>query len=58
MKYIKGKNKIIEASERAYELIYKEQGFRPYKPKEVKEEVMPENEVLEEGGTGETKGDN
>ncbi|WP_338630579.1 hypothetical protein [Clostridium baratii] len=54
MKYIKGKNKIIEASEKAYELIYKEQGFRSYKPKEVK----PENEVLEEGGTDETKGDN
>lgn len=29
MKYCKG-SKIIEASEKAYRLIYKEQGFEPY----------------------------
>lgn len=40
MKYIKGKNNIIEASEKAYNLIYKEQGFKPYK--ESEEVVEPE----------------
>ncbi|HAT4309279.1 TPA: hypothetical protein I9080_003129 [Clostridium perfringens] len=47
MKYIKGKNNIIEASEKAYNLIYKEQGFKPYKEPE---EVI-ETEEGEENGT-------
>lgn len=53
MKYIKGRNKIIEASEKAYNLIYKEQGFKPYKPKE---EVISENEISEEGEINDTEG--
>ncbi|CUO91714.1 Uncharacterised protein [Clostridium baratii] len=56
MKYIKGRNKIIEASEKAYNLIYKEQGFKPYKPKEDKEEVISENEFSEEGEINDTEG--
>ena len=57
LKYIKGKNKIIEASEKAYELIYKEQGFKPYKPKEDSgAEVISENEISKEGEINDTEG--
>ncbi|XZJ78226.1 hypothetical protein ACSXC8_10235 [Clostridium perfringens] len=48
MKYIKGKNNIIEASEKAYNLIYKEQGFKPYKePEEVIEPEEGEENGIE-----------
>ena len=53
MKYIKGKNNIIEASEKAYNLIYKDQGFKPYK---VKEENIPDDEISEEGEMNDTEG--
>ncbi|WP_373599429.1 hypothetical protein [Paraclostridium bifermentans] len=47
MKYVKGK-KIIEASEKAFNLIYKEQGFKPYK--EENNQDTPDNEEGEEDG--------
>lgn len=47
MKYIKGK-KTIEASEKAFNLIYKEQGFKPYK-EEINQDT-PDNEEGDEYG--------
>lgn len=34
-KYVKG-DRIINATEKAYELLYKEQGFKPYKESKAK----------------------
>jgi hypothetical protein len=49
MKYSKGK-KIIEASEKAFNLIYKEQGFKPYK--ESNQDIQDSEEGEEDGAEG------
>lgn len=48
MQYIKGK-KIIEASTKAYDLIYKNNGYKPYKEKiEEEKEIIPDNIIQDE----------
>ena len=41
MKIVKD-GEIIEATERAYEIVYKYRGYKPYKPKPTKKEKPDE----------------